>query len=273
MSSATLNGESVGGTKANGFYAAPRIWAGAGIGDSPFFGQLRYWQLNGSQSNTLTGPTFGSTSGTLDAYVFDFELGSRFTLDCCDATGLFTFGGRYVNWQQSSTVGSYQLPDPSQMLSATASGASQFDGTGLTFGYLLDHQIGCSNWSVFGSNRYSWIWGNQSSAAMSSATSITSPIALAASANGATASADSTLFIAEFQLGTQWKRELKCINGDAFLRLAFEYQYWNTNSDSQAVAGSFASSGPPPADVTAAGGNGPLGMSLYGLAVSTGVNW
>ncbi|WP_010584554.1 hypothetical protein [Schlesneria paludicola] len=271
-SSATVNGTSSGSTQAEGFYAGPRIWAGLRDCNSPLFVQVQYWQLNGNDVRALNGPTFGASTGTLSVQTFDFEVGSIFHIDSICTDGLVTFGGRHVEWNTSSQVAGSQLQAIDQFSSATATGLSSFSGTGLTFSYQLKRQIACTNWSLFASNRYSWIWGEDNNSAISSASAF-SPGANSGSINGALGSGSSQLWIAEFQVGTQWQRRLQCINANAFVRIAFEYQFWDANSNSQATAGSFAVAGPPPVSSSAIASSGPLGMSLYGVALSTGLTW
>jgi hypothetical protein len=270
--SATVNGNQVGSAHAEGFYGAPRIWAGTMIGDSPYFAQVQYWQLAGNNSQNFTGPTYGTSNGSLYASTFDFELGRMFCLKRINTSGAFTFGGRYVDWSESNSILINQVTSSQQLLSSSAASASKFSGTGLTFGYQLLHPVGCCGWSLFAGNRYSWIWGPQQAEANTSA-SASQTNAAAGSANGGVTGNNSTLFIVEAQLGTQWQRQLACMKADAFVRFAVEYQYWSTNSSGQATAASFAGVTPPPVLATANANSGPLDMQLVGLAVSTGINW
>lgn len=272
VSSAVVNGTESGSNQAEGFYAGPRVWAGVRDCNSPLFAQVQYWQLNGNDTRPLNGPTFGGAVGTLSVQTFDFEVGSIFHIDSICTDGFVTFGGRHVEWDTSSQVSGSQLQAIDQFASATATGLSSFSGTGLTFSYQLKRQIACTNWSLFASNRYSWIWGEDNNSAISSASAF-SPGANSGAVNGALGSGSSQLWIAEFQVGTQWQRRLQCINANAFVRIAFEYQFWDANSDSQATAGSFAVAGPPPVSSSAIASSGPLGMTLYGVALSTGLTW
>ncbi|MCX7394275.1 MAG: hypothetical protein NTW75_09130 [Planctomycetales bacterium] len=279
-SNVNINGSNYG-SPAEGFYAAPRIWGGFGIGSTPLFVQFQYWQLGGNDvSNPATatpsGATIGSSSGTLDLKAFDFELGNVFCLDAINSTLTVTYGGRQTQWgQSSSAVGGEFGSNFLDYSTAAGSSVSEFKGLGLTSSYLLSHQVGCSNWSVFAMNRNSWIWGNQSSSSVTSAqTAIADGSGMSSAGAFNMAFGDntsSTMWISEIQAGTQWQKQLECMNATAFFRIALEFQYWDTNSDSS--ASTFSAVGTESTNAYATADGGPLDMTLFGLALSTGLSF
>ena len=272
-----------------GFNAAPRIWGGFGIGCTPCFVQLQYWQLDGGNGYALNDPsgrtwagtnTVGASTGALGLKAFDFEIGSKICLDRICSTAVVTFGGRYAQWDQTSTifVAEGTNGDNLDILGAAATNVSDFSGTGFTSSYLLSHQNACSNWSLFGQLRNSYLWGNQASGAATSATGLSfDEFSSASAASLDLALGDnvySTMWISEIQLGTQWQSQLQCMNASAFFRIAVEFQYWDTHSNSNATSFSFAQiDEPSQLNASASANSGPLDMTLMGLAVSTGLNF
>jgi hypothetical protein len=124
---------------------------------------------------------------------------------------------------------------------ATSSATQQFGGAGLTFGIWAIRPICCdSPLKYFVANRYSFLFGNADAAAQTSATATSDVDGFATSTNGALATTQADLFIAEIQLGLQWDAQLKCFPGRAFVRTALEYQYWDSNAGIDASASSFA---------------------------------
>ncbi len=66
------------------------------------------------------------------------------------------------------------------------------------------------------------------------------------------ASSNATLFIGEIQVGGQWNLPLKCMPANAFVRVAFEYQYWATSHSGYAEA--ISAAGPTDGPVVFAAG-------------------
>ena len=64
------------------------------------------------------------------------------------------------------------------------------------------------------------------------------------------------------------------MNASAFFRIAVEFQYWDTHSNSNATSFSFAQiDEPSQLNASASANSGPLDMTLMGLAVSTCLNF
>ena len=91
------------------------------------------------------------------------------------------------------------------------------------------------------------------------------------STNGAAASGQANLFIAEVQLGVQWDACLKCLPGRAFVRTALEYQYWNAALGAEASANSFATVIPSSTAVTASSNVGDVLFNLIRFNIGAGI--
>jgi hypothetical protein len=128
----------------------------------------------------------------------------------------------------------------------------------------------CCDFSLFYSIRNSVIFGNNESQAASSVTAQTVGGPNAGGANSAIANSNSTLYIGEIQLGTQWNHQFKCIPVVGFFRIAGEYQFWASNNS---VANSFSTAALGGTSATAAAFAGKTDLSFYGFAVATGCMW
>lgn len=265
-----IGGTEIGATQSDDFYGAPRIWLGAGFGDSPYFAQVQYWDFSAESTSFVTGTgAIGTSSSTLGASTFDFEGGRVFHIDSVNMDGKFTFGGRYADWDQTNQLSIAQQGILTAS-SATAFGESGFHGTGLTFSLQLNKPLGDTGWSLFGGSRFSWMWGEQSGQALSAASASTFIVGNTSPEYDSFSNNSSTLYIAEVQLGTQWQRRIACLNSDFFFRIALEYQYWNLGSGEEAIADTGTI---PLTTVGAIGRSGGTDMGLFGLAVGTGFTW
>jgi hypothetical protein len=234
----------------------------------------RYW--NGTSWATGFAPSnpFSTGAGIVNfdgfkAYTADLELQRRFCLGAWSGYG--AFGVRYasVNNDRSLNVTTFGgLPGAAGDTVTTSFASQQFNGTGITFGFWAIRPLCCdSPFKVFLANRYSFLWGTSEAAAQTSAlaglAATATNVALASSTNG-------SLFIGELQLGLQWDAQLQCFPGRAFVRGAFEYQYWDAaNNTVSARANSFANAGT--AGSTASVSAGDMLFSLVGLNLGAGI--
>jgi hypothetical protein len=92
-------------------------------------------------------------------------------------------------------------------------------------------------------------------------------------ADSAIASSDASLFIGEIQVGGQWNLPLKCVPANAFVRLAFEYQYWGTSNGGYATC--FSAAGPLGGTGAIANGasSGDTHIQMVGFNIGTGLTW
>ncbi|HEY4313040.1 MAG TPA: hypothetical protein VGN12_26545 [Pirellulales bacterium] len=210
----------------NLFLAGPRIMFGR---QGQTWGVLgRFWYASNWGSGF--GPTdAGSETGgfsaynAFQAYTADLEMQRRWSRGLWNFWG---FGGiRYGSVAIGHRETANQFAD-GYAISSTAYSAQSFQGTGITFGGYSTRALGNSPFKLFFSNRYSILWGTSHADAQVATSLVCTTMPSAWDANGMSASRTGDLFIAEFQAGTQWERQLVWFPGRAFLRTAFEYQYW-----------------------------------------------
>ena len=91
--------------------------------------------------------------------------------------------------------------------------------------------------------------------------------------NDAVADSNANLFIGELQVGGQWNLALKCVPANAFVRVAFEYQYWCTSNGGFAGAYSYAGPTGGPVGFAAGQANGDTHVNLVGFNIGTGLTW
>jgi hypothetical protein len=252
--------------------AAPRITAGI---QGECWGLVgRYWYANVGNSAfapSIPGDDLYGITGfeTFRAYTVDLEAQRRF---CWCNWDMYGFGGvRYASLNDDrflATTNSFGGPS----LTAVSFAGQQFNGTGLTWGFMGTRPIWCddSPWKLFFANRYSTLWGNGAVAAQTKAIA-SNTSGTATSLDGAAAGANGDLFIAEVQLGLQWECCCSCLPGRAFVRTAIEYQYWDTNYQASAQAFSAAALVPGGEAASAFAAADNMRFSLVGLTIGAGL--
>lgn len=252
--------------------AAPRITAGI---QGECWGLVgRYWYANVGNSAfvpSIPGDDLYGITGfeTFRAYTVDLEAQRRF---CWCNWDMYGFGGvRYASLNDDrflATTNSFGGPS----LTATSFAGQQFNGTGLTWGFMGTRPIWCddSPWKLFYATRYSTLWGNGVVAAQTNAIA-RNTLGTASSRDGALAGGEGDLFIAEAQLGLQWECCCSCLPGRAFIRTAIEYQYWDTNVQASAQAFSAATLIPGGEAATAFAQADDMRFSLVGLTIGAGL--
>ena len=154
-----------------------------------------------------------------------------------------------------------------------------FSGVGVTFALQGFHQVNCSNFHLFYDLRASFIFDNNSSDSVATSAQAVVPTRAGGYALGydftqATANAtNANMFIGEVQLGGQWDLPLKCVPANAFVRVAFEYQYWATNN--AGGISDFAAAGQVGGPAVLAYGNssGNTHVDLVGFNIGAGLTW
>jgi hypothetical protein len=89
--------------------------------------------------------------------------------------------------------------------------------------------------------------------------------------DGALASGDGDLFIAELGAGLQWEACLCCLPGRAFFRAGVEWQYWDANAGVSAASFSFANSTTNSSNSAAQAGD--LLFDLVGFTIGAGLTY
>ena len=87
------------------------------------------------------------------------------------------------------------------------------------------------------------------------------------------ADSNASLFIGELQVGGQWNLALKCVPANAFVRVAFEYQYWCVSNGGYAAALSFAGPTGGPVGFAAGESSGDTHVNMVGFNIGTGLTW
>lgn len=247
-----------------------RQWARYGI-------QARFWYMSdNSQTNvplTLANPVGVYGNDALKAFTFDIE-GTRQWLFANNAKIVAMGGARYADL---STNGSQTIqanpgvgPD---VFTNYGNTSVRFHGVGLTGGVWARRPITASGLSVYGMGRGSVIFGTN--------TAVASTGSMAASLGGAgtfnygapgSSSVSNTLGIGEFQVGLQYDHQLVCCPASFFFRVGFEGQTWN-NGTSNAFAFSRSTTTFAGHTSTSTASAGHIDLTLYGLALATGLNW
>lgn len=254
--------------------ASPRLSLGI-VGASGWGIQGRYWRMEnsvGSNGPLIDFDTYTNENGTISpdemaawyagqlSQTSDFE---RFNVQTIDLEGskdfsvyawrgLATFGARYadVNNVRHSTVDGairtgapgYNPENGNDVMQDTFHTADydfttlqsmNFHGAGPTFSLTGIRPL-TESFSLFTSGRGSVLFGDSRNFARVDG-QMSSLFDDEEERDSDVINSTDELFIAEFQLGGQWSRPVRFINGHFFARGAFEYQFWR-NSTARAYA-------------------------------------
>ncbi len=217
---------------------APRIWLGLELNDC-WGVRGRFWQLkdNNSALSGDPGPSFdGAGPGgnfslanyDLDAYNIDLEATRNWCMG--EWSGDVSLGGCYASLRRDDFASLYFLDT-----GTTAFGSShrRMGGAGVTSSLEARHCLGDSGWKVFGNTRGSVLFGTTTASATAAA-SLAADDDAASDGEGSTG--NSTIYIFETQLGTEWSHPLTCMRGTFFFRGAGEYQWWCAERATSSVA-------------------------------------
>jgi hypothetical protein len=254
----------------NNMIVAPRVWLGV---QGPRWGLVgRYWNAsvwsdNLSPNSPLDAPLGSLSSNRFSAYMADLEVQRLFCTGCWDHRAFF--GVRYGGVNLDSDLNVKQLGFLNTATSS-ASTSDQFFGTGITFGLFSTRPIACSCWSLYVGPRISILWGQSSGVAQASAFASDAFGGSAGAIHGVLNKGNSDLFLAELQWGAQWERQLVCSPARAFIRIGGEWQYWDTNNNRPAQAGSFAAVQTISASSLASATGGVL-FNMIGFTIGAGI--
>ena len=258
------------GSVEGGLLVAPRVTLG--VQGCKWGLVTRYWYASPWASGFTSGDPSLAPAGVIlfddfRAYTLDLEVQRRGCIG--NWTGYGLLGVRYAMVDNDRSLAAVSIGADDTV--HTASYASQqFGGTGVTFGFWGIRPICCdSPLKYFVANRYSILWGNGDVATQTTATVMNANTGFGTSTDGALATAQGDLFIAELQLGLQWDAQLQCFPGRAFVRTAMEFQYWDANVGIIANSNSVAST--PTGSATAAASAGDLLFRLMGFNIGAGI--
>jgi hypothetical protein len=183
-------------------------------------------------------------------------------------------GGRYAGFFAGQSIDVEELPTHASPFSyADASSQFSFYGGGLTAGLQGHTPLG---WA----RELNLIWGVRGSVLWGEAERRIQDVAVidgASAAAGGITDNSATAYIIEALLGLEWKHELRWLPMSTYLRVAFEYQYWNLGSAGS--SSKFASTPglplppTPTPSATASSSIGDVSMNLIGLNIGAGLNW
>jgi hypothetical protein len=270
---AVLGGVSSSDADLNGFYITPRLTLGV---QGECWGiQARYWRMDESRSAADISPLFNTgyiAENTFKAETVDLEVTRLF---CYRETEYCaSFGVRYAQLQESNCLSANDIVND-EILGGWARSRHNFGGAGLTGALIGKRPVGCKNFNLFYGLRASVVWDNGiTNEAESYATSLNANSGAFAVAPGyAQTVANSNMFIGEFQIGGQWDFDLRCVCAKAFVRTAFEYQYWKDTCTGLAASTSSASSDGGQLWSVATAGSTDGHVDLVGLSIATGLTW
>jgi hypothetical protein len=216
--------------------------------------RVRYWHFGNDNVEpepevpVWAQPTIHE-SYHLEANTLDFELTQRFCLHCWQIDT--SFGARYADLNRFSQVlGTGQLGNGVDVY-GLAWGANQVEGTGFTASIGSRRPFDpCSCWSFFWNFRGSVLWADSTVSAFTDAAAFThTPIGVANSRNHASAIGDDsdTIFIADTQLGVEYRICLCRCPGQLAFRAGVEFQHWDTGDlYAQSESYAFLKGDPPP---------------------------
>jgi hypothetical protein len=240
----------------------------------------RFWYLSDGDGDFtplgIGGSAIGlnSTSRTR-ACTTDFEANRRWDFLGCGELDT-SFGVRYASLTADGVLSSVSVVGPN--VYDTFSGEStQFNGTGLTSGVSVRVPIAENSWlcrgctlCMFGNVRGSAVFGKSDSDTTASSR-ITTGLGSAALVDTDAVRETSTLLMGETSCGLEWDRRWTCIPADAFFRIAAEYQAWSVTSPAISDSATSLTAAGLSANATAHASD--TGLSLVGVALTTGFTW
>lgn len=258
---------------------APRLWLGAQLTDK-WAVQGRYWRLSDTDSHFPALTPGVPPVGTNFATIYETDHTEAYTVD---VEGVRTWewrgwkadafvGGRHAEFSADSDLLAFGVFTTGNFVNLTLQNGSSFDGSGVTYGGALRHQIGKSHLYAFGSARGSALDGHSDSFGRSDGTVASSPSApLVGAATVRRNDADARLYIFELQGGVEFEWALKDIPANFFFRTAYEFQKWDIDGPPTGGAGFGGTIGELTTNSFASAGLG--GMTLQGVSVGTGLTW
>jgi hypothetical protein len=236
--------------------------------------QARYWRLQtgslGVDSMIGDGIQAGSffRAETIDLEVTRllpslFDEGTRWRA---------TFGARYAQLQEAAAV-TFSEINGSDYYRSNMYANSQFGGAGITGSLTALRPIKDSGLCLFASVRGSILFDSNNDNYVATGADWINGSQKSHAAIDASTSSDSSLFIGEVQVGGQWNLPLQCVPATAFVRCAFEYQYWGTAHAGQIDEFSFAGPGSGPYSIASAEGKGVTHVNMLGFNVGAGLTW
>lgn len=255
---------------------ASRLWVGRQI--TPKWAVVaRYYSLGRSTSEAptpleATGSNFATFQqySSFSGYSIDIEAIRSLQLGKWKIDG--SLGGRHLEYGAQDQFLAFGVFTTGNFINLVLQNGSTFAGDGAVIGLSVRRQIADLPVYGFCSGRASHLTGHTTSFGRAEGTVASSPStpligAATVTRNNAPANAD----IGELQAGMQLDYELARVPAGVFVRMAFEYQYWNINGRPTGGAGFGGTIGELTTNSFASAGLGDL--QVLGIAVATGINW
>jgi hypothetical protein len=218
---------------------APRFWLGLQLNDC-WGVRGRFWQLKDNNSalsgdpgysfdgDNGPGGDFSVASYSLDAYNIDLEA----TRNWCSGewSGDMSLGACYASLQRDEFASLYFLDTGT---TAFGSAHRRMGGAGVTSSFEAHHCLGDRGWKLFGNLRGSVLFGTTTGVATAAASLAAEGDA---TSDGEGSTGNTTIYIFESQIGTEWSHPLTCMRGTFFFRGACEYQWWCAEHATASVA-------------------------------------
>lgn len=245
-----------------------RQWSRYGI-------QARFWYLSdNSQTNVPVAAVNPGVYGNdaLRTWTFDVE-GTRQWLFSNNAKIMAMGGVRYADLSANGSQTVQAIPGLSgDFYNNFGNTSVRFHGVGLTGGAYARRPIAASGFSLYGLARGSVIFGTNTATASTGSIATSTLGAGTADIIARASSVSNTLGIGEVQVGMQYDRQLVFCPASFFFRVGFEGQNWNNGTNNAfAFANSHTTFAGRPSTSTASAGH--IDLTLYGLALATGLNW
>jgi hypothetical protein len=264
--------EGVATTTDDSFTLTPRI--ALGVQGDCWGLVVRYWRLcNGDLDSDIAFRTGegASAASTLQAETFDLEV-TRLLEKRENGTMLQVSGGvRYAQLRQGADL-AFSETGATGFYQTSVLAKNEFGGAGFTLALQGVRPVNCSCFNLFYSVRGSILFDANQTNYVATRADWTA-VAPGHAFNDAVADSNASLFIGELQVGGQWNLALKCVPANAFVRVAFEYQYWCVSNGGYAAAYSYAGPIAGPVGFAVGESSGNTHINMVGFNIGTGLTW
>jgi hypothetical protein len=264
--------EGVATTTDDDFTISPRI--ALGVQGECWGFLVRYWRLQTGDLDSdfafRTGE--GASAATcFKAETLDLEV-TRLLDQRENGTMLQVSGGvRYAQLREGADL-SFSETGETGNYQTSVLAKQEFSGAGFTLALQGVRPVNCSCFNLFYSVRGSILFDANASNYVATRADWAA-VAPGHAFNDAVAESNANLFIGELQVGGQWNLALKCVPANAFVRVAFEYQYWCVSNGGYAAAYSYAGPVAGPVGFAAGESDGNTHVNMVGFNIGTGLTW
>ncbi len=259
---------------------ASRVWIGRQLNEN-WAVAGRFWHLSDSVEQepapapgSVTLPNFLNLSETSWAriYTVDVEGIRSFRLGRCKFDG--SVGTRYASFDADSDLLAFGVFTSGNFEQLSLDTFSGFDGVGVTYALAGRRPIGNTPLHLFVQCRGSNIYGTADHRARVSGTVASAPSSpLVGAATVRRNDYETSASIAEVQVGLECEFPLAYVPASVFIRTAWEYQYWSIHRRPAGGAGFGGTLNDITVNSFASNSQDPVGATLNGLVLGTGLVW